>query len=95
MVKDEALFASLRYVLLHLILLLTNCCDHKCCDYAYGLFHEERMDVTMETSGRGYFIILHNNLMDGIHGILYVQYYILLVIWRWSILTIEKVKGTS
>ena len=49
----------------------------------------------METFGRGYFIILHNNDMDGIHGILYVQYYILLVIWRWSILTIEKVKGTS
>ena len=53
--------------------MLTNYCDHKCYDYAYGLFYEERMEVTMETFGRDYFIILHNNDMDGIRGILYAQ----------------------
>ena len=71
--KTKALFVSLRYVLLYLILMLTNYCDHKCYDYAYGLFYEERMEVTTETFGRDYFIILHNNDMDGIRGILYAQ----------------------
>jgi len=61
-------------VLLYLILLLTKYCDQKCYDYAYGLLYEERMEVTMETFGRGYFIILHNNDMDGIHGICSVIY---------------------
>lgn len=40
----------------------------------WTVFYEERMEVTMETFGRGYFIILHNNDMDGIHGIRSVIY---------------------